>query len=116
MAEGLDVVVQKAERTEPDGRNNHQLHIDIVQSANEQYGNQDGQQNKDSAHRRRAALGELPLKAQIAYLLTYLVTLQHTDNRATKEDGNQQSQHNGYGRTKRYVLEHTRTGQIVSTV
>ena len=75
------------------------------------------EQNKNHAtHRRSASLRELSLEAQVAYLLANLMALQHTDDGASKEDDYKQSQHNGYGRTERYVLEYTRTRQVIFSV
>ena len=61
VAEGLDVVVQKTERTEPNGRDNHQLNVDVVQLADQNNRNQHRKQNQHTAHRGSAFLRELTL-------------------------------------------------------
>ena len=49
LFEYLDVVVCKSQRAQPDGGDQHQYHIDIVQLAQQQTGDQDCNDNDDTA-------------------------------------------------------------------
>ena len=50
LAEYLDVIVQEAQGSEPNGRDYHQYHIYIAQTTQQQTGHEDGNNNNDSAH------------------------------------------------------------------
>ena len=53
VAEYFDVVIQESDQTEPDRRDDHQLDIDVVEFAEQEYGHQDRQQDDDTSHGRR---------------------------------------------------------------
>ena len=51
LLENLDVVVEKPDGTEPNCGADHEKGIDVAQSAEEQCGNQDGQNDDEATHR-----------------------------------------------------------------
>ena len=113
VAENLDIVVQTADEAEPEGRHQHQQHVDVVQPAEEEHGHQHGQQDNDAAHRGGAAFLELAFETEIANLLADLLALQETDDRLAAVDDDQQRHDEGSHGTERNVLEHARTGEVV---
>ena len=116
VAEDLDVVVQEAQQPQPDGRNDHQLNVDVVQPAEQQHGNQHGQKDHHAAHGGRAPFLELAFEAEVADLLADLTALHEADDPLSEGDRNEQRQDDGQRRAERDVLEHARTGQVVRTV
>ena len=50
LAEYLDVVIEEAQGSEPYGCDNHQYHIDIAQTPQEQTGHENGHDNNDATH------------------------------------------------------------------
>ena len=116
MAEGLDVVVQKADAAAPDGGDNHQDDIYVVELAHQQDRHKYRHQNDKTAHCGCALLRELTLKTQVTNLLANLMTLQEADDCATEENRNQQGDDDCRRRAERYILEHTRTRQVKTLV
>ena len=116
VAEHLDVVVQPADEPQPHGRDEHQLHVDVVQAPDEQHRHQNGHQDDDPAHRRGALLLELPLESEVADLLADLLAPQEVDHPASEDDDDQQRKDDGCRRAERNVLEHARAGQVVGLV
>lgn len=116
MAEDLDVVVQAADESEPERRDEHQLDVDVVELAHQQRGNQDGQQDEDAAHGRGAALLELSFEPQVANLLADLLAAQQVDDAASEDDDDEQCQDDGRRRPEGEVLEHARAREVVGAV
>ena len=116
MAEDLDVVVQPADEPQPDGRNQHQLNVYVVELPEEEHRNQNGHKDDHTAHRRGSLFLELSLKPQIADLLADLLAPQKVDDLPTEDDDDQQREDDGRRGPERDILKHTRTGQIVGFV
>lgn len=116
VAENLDVVVQSADQTEPDGRHEQQLDVDVVQLADEQHRDQDGDENDHAAHRGRAFLLQLALKPEVADVLADLLAAQEVDDRTSEDNDDQQRQNDGRRGPEGDVLEHSRAGKVIDLV
>ena len=116
VAENLDVVVQTADQAEPDRRHEQQLDVDVVQLAEEQHRDQDGDENDHAAHRGRAFLLQLALKPEVADLLADLLAAQEVDDRTSKDNDDQQREDDGCRGAEGDVLEHSRAGEVVGLV
>ena len=113
VAENLDVVVQTADQAEPDRRHEQQLDVDVVQLAEEQHRDQDGDEDDDAAHRGGAAFLELSLEPEVADVLADLLAAQEVDDLAAEDDDDQQREDDGRRRAERNILEHTRARDVV---
>ena len=113
LAEDLDVVVQPADQPQPDGRDDHQLDVDVVEPSEEQDRDEDRQQDDDAAHRGGAAFLELSLEPEVADVLADLLAAQEVDDLAAEDDDDQQREDDGRRRAERNILEHTRARDVV---
>ena len=113
VAEDLDVVVQPADQPQPDGRDDHQLDVDVVEPSEEQDRDEDRQQDDDAAHRGGAAFLELSLEPEVADVLADLLAAQEVDDLAAEDDDDQQREDDGRRRAERNILEHTRARDVV---
>ena len=113
VAKHLDVVVQSADQPQPDGRDQHQLHVNVVQLAQQQRRDEDGDEDDHAAHRRRAPLLELPLEPQVADLLADLLAAQEVDDPPPEDDDDEQRKDHRRRRAERNILEHTRARDVI---
>ena len=101
--EHLNIVVQKTYGSQPNGRNQHQYHVDISQSPDQQTRYQYSDNNDNPTHRRRAFLGHLPFQPEITHELSDLQNLQFIDNTPADNGSNKQSQNKSDPRPERYI-------------
>ena len=112
--ENLDVVVGKSERTQPYGRNQHQHHVDVLQSAQQQAGDKYGKDDDDTSHARHTHFVHAKgVDAGIALCFGDLFPLQQVDELVTPDTRNEQGQNDSHQRAERRVGEHTRAGEVV---
>ena len=88
----LDVVVGKTESTAPDGGNDHEQHVNVVELAQQQARHQDGNDDDDTAHRGSTLLLQLALKPQVAHNLAHLHELKAVDDATAKYYGDEERQ------------------------
>jgi len=108
----LNVIIQKADQPQPDGRNDHQPDIHVGQVAEQQNRNQDRGQNNQSAHRRGSPFLELAFEPQVPHLFPDLVTLQEADNASSENHPDRQSQNHPHRSPERQRHKHPDTGHI----
>ena len=87
VSEYLDIVVRKAHSPAPEGGEKQELYVDAGQIAEQQHRHDNGEQNDDSAHRRRTLLLHLALEAEVADCLPDLLLLQPAYDSSSREKG-----------------------------
>ena len=112
--EYLDVVVGKAQRAQPHGGDEHQHHIYIAQSPQQQAGDEYRHDDDDPAHAWHAHL----LHAEGVYLgialrLGNLFALQQVDEPVAPDARDEQRQYHRHQRAERGVGKHSRPGEVV---
>ena len=89
--EHLDVVVGKAEAAQPHGGDEHKDHVDVVELAQQETGDEDGRQDDDTAHGGDAYLLHAEgVDAGVALRLGDLLALEQVDEVLTEHGGHQQ--------------------------
>ena len=79
-AENLDVVVEKSQKSQPQGGDNHQDEVNVAHAAQQQHGHQYGNDDDDAAHRRYAFfLGAEGIDGGVACRLGYFLPLHKLD-------------------------------------
>ena len=106
------VVVEEAERTEPQSRHEHQEHVDVRQVAHEQAGHDDGEDYDYTAHGGSAGFLGLALEVEIAHNLTHLHQLQALDNAFSHENRQEHGKDKCHARTERKVGHQTCAGHV----
>ena len=105
-------VIEKSDGTQQDGGDNHQLHVDVRQVAEQEAWNKDGNDDDDTAHRRRPFLAHLSLQAEVAHRLADLQVLQPVDDAPPDGCRDEQRQNQRHPRAERDVFEHPRARQV----
>ena len=83
--EDLDIVVHKAQKAQPDGRDNHQQKVDVEHTSQQQHGYKDADNDNDSAHGGSACLRlSKGVDALVAGGLNSVLTLHPLDEVFTK--------------------------------
>ena len=72
----LHVVVEETDSPHPNSRNEHQNHINIIETAHQQTGNKNGNYDDNSPHRGSSLFAHLPFEPEIPYNFADLHTLQ----------------------------------------
>ena len=108
----LDVVVGKAEGTEPQRSHNHENHVDIVEHTHQEARNENGNDDNHATHRGGSFLAHLSLKSEVAHNLTHLHQLQAVDNLAANHRGNEKRQHKSHSRAECDVAHQSGTGNV----
>ena len=80
-------IKEEADAAHPDGGHEHQDHVDIGKVAHEQAWDEDGEDDYDSSHRRRAGLLHLAFEAEVADGLADLPLLEPVDDGLPEEEG-----------------------------
>ena len=89
--EHLDVVVGKAEAAQPHGGDEHKDHVDVVELAQQQTGDEDGRQDDDTTHGGDAyLLHSEGVDAGVALRLGDLLALEQIDEVLTEHGRHQQ--------------------------
>ena len=90
LAEYLDIVVHKAQESQPYRGDNHQQQIDVAHTSQQDNGYQDGDNDDDTAHGRNALLlNAKRVDAWIACGLSNVTALHPLDEVFTKPSRNQ---------------------------
>ena len=84
------VVVERPDGAHPDGGHEHQDHVYIAQIAQQQAGQEYGENDDDAPHGGCAALLHLAFEAEIAHLLANLHLLEASDDGAAQSHGQNQ--------------------------
>ena len=91
--EYLDVVVQKAQCTQPDRSNQHQYHVYIMQFTQQQARNQYGYNDDDTSHGRHSHFSHIKrVDGCVTLRFRNLFPLQQVNEIFTENSGNQQRQ------------------------
>ena len=114
LAENLDVIVEKAQKTEPDRGDNHQNQVDVPHAAQQQHGHENRHGNDDAAHRRYAdfLLAE-GVDAAVAGGFADVATLHILDEPLAEPCRNQQRDNQREQGAERNVAPHARPGNVV---
>ena len=100
----LDVVVEETEQTEPHGRHEHQYHINVAQSAQQEAGYEDCHDDNDAAHGGHVYfLHAEGVDAGIALHLADVVPFHPFDEIFAKPRGNHECQYQRQQRAERDV-------------
>ena len=113
LAEGLDIIVRKAQRAHEKGRYQHEDHIDVAQLAEQQTGQQDGYDDDDTAHRRHAFLAHVEgIGFLIALGLRDMMAFHEIDEPVTETDTGDECDDARYDGAEGDVGEQARTEYI----
>lgn len=107
-----DIIISKPEHPQPNGTDQHQDDIDVLQFAEKKGRYQNGENDDDPPHRRRAPLAVLSLQIKIANGLPDLHLLQPADDLFTGENSDQQRENRSHRRAEHHKLKHPRSGNI----
>ena len=72
----FEIVVDETDRSESDGRDDHQPHIAVGHIGPEQRGQHNGKDDENPAHGRRSAFCQMPLRPVVSNLLPEFDLLQ----------------------------------------
>ena len=99
--EDLDVVVEKTDGTEPQGGANHEQGVDVAQTAEEEGGNEDGQDDDEATHRGNAHfVHSKGVDAGVASGLTDVAALHPFDEILAEPHGNDETENQCKERTE----------------
>ena len=100
----------EAQQTQPNRRENHQENVDVAQFAKQEYRDENGGDDDESAHCGGAGFLVLPLQSQVSDAFADLFLFQEFNEIFPEKDGDNQRQHESRDRPERNILEDTRSG------
>ena len=110
----LDVVIGETEGTEPQGGEDHQQDVNVVELVEQQHRYQQGYDDKDATHLGRVRLILLSGKAEVALLLATGLLPQDLNDGFTGQKRDEERHRQCAHRTERNIMEQPRTGEILS--
>ena len=112
VLEDLDVIIGKAQASEPQGGNCQEYGVDVVQTAEEQGSGQYGEYYDYASHCRGALLGHLALEAQVPDGLAYLFLLKPGYDLLARHQCHQQGCNAGHHRPEGDVIHKSSSRQV----
>ena len=108
------VVVEEADGAQPQRRQQHQQHVRVGEVGHQQAGDDDGEDDDDAAHGGCAFLLFLVLETEVAHNLAHLMLLQHVDDTAAEDDGDEHGQHECGARAHGHVFHEAASGHALA--
>ena len=100
------VIIDPADDTKADGRDQTGPHVAVGEIAPEQCGHRHRRQNQRAAHGRRTGFDQMRLRAVIAYRLTDFHRCQLADHPRPDDERDTQCRHRREDGAQRDVLKH----------
>ena len=102
----FDIIVNKSYNSQPDGSNEHENDIGVINFCKEKSRNQDGTQDDESSHSGCSLLAGLTLQSQITHGFPHLLIAQYTNDFFAEQKRNNQGGNQRHGCAEGDVLKY----------